>query len=294
MEERLFLDGVLLPALCAVVVASLLRGRLSRWLGAALVTAPLVSSANQQGIWAWPHGGEWTWIVVALAAVACCGASGGHDAGSRTGRGVVCAVAACLVSLLLPLPGWQDAASRLVLAVAGALAAALLLPLGMHRGGFSNWFSCSLALAAPSVVALGCGFAKLAVAMGALSATCGLMGLVAAFSRRPLPPQLSGTLVIALACVSGSATAHAFDSLNTPGWVFVVAGSSPLGAWLAEAPPFRGRSLVSALARVVGVAAIAGLAIWAVAPRLASDGDSDAYAARNADVPDHLAASLVR
>ena len=293
MEERLFLSGVLIPALCAAVAASLLQGNLSRWSGAAMATALLVSSANQQGSWAWPRAGEWTWIAVALATVALCGAAAGNDAGSRTGRGVVCAVAACLVSLLLPLPGWQDATARITLAAASALGAALLLPLGMHRGGFSSWLSCSLALAAPSVVALGCGFAKLAVTMAALSATCGLMGVVTVFFRRPMPPKLSGTLVIALACVSGSATAQAFDSLNTPAWVFVVAGAAPLGAWLGEAPPFRGRSLVSALARVVGVAAIAGLAIWAVAPRLASNGDSDAYAVRGVDAPDHLAPPLV-
>lgn len=294
MEERLFLNGVLVPALCAVAVALVLRRHHVRWLGASVLLPLAMSAASQQGSWAWPRAGEWTWMVVAMALVAACGAAGGRDAGSRTGRGVVCAMAACMTSLLLPLPGWNDAMSRMALAVGAALASAWLLPLGMHRGGLSTWLGWSMAIVAPSAVALSCGFAKLAVALGSVSATCGLLGLIAVFSRRPLHAELSGTVAIAVVCVAGAATARAFDSLDTPGWVFVVAGAAPLGAWLGEAPPFRGRGLASALARLVGVGAIVGLAIWAVAPRLISNGQPDAYALHRAMDPDPDVPSLRR
>lgn len=285
MEERLFLTGVLVPA-CAAIAVALLTGRhRGRWMGVTLVIAFVVSTIDQQGGWSWPHPREWTWLVVALASASLVGAVAGHDACTRGARGSVCVFAACLASLLLPLPGWLDAGSRLALAACGAACAVWLLPLGMHRGGFSSWLCRSVAIAAPSVVALSCGFAKLAVSLGALSAACGGMGVAAACLRRPLHAGISGTLVIALACTLGSATAHAFDSLRTPGWVFVAAAASPLGAWLGEAPPFRATTLVSALARIVGVAVITALAVWAVAPRLTSDGETDAYALRDEAPP---------
>jgi hypothetical protein len=278
MEERLFLTGVLLPACAAVAVALLLGRHRMRWMGMALATAFVVSAIDQQGGWNWPRPREWTWLVIAIVSASVVGAAAGHDACTRGARGIVCILAACLASLLLPLPGWLDAGARLALAACGAAGAAWLLPLGMHRGGFSSWLCRSVAIAAPSVVALSCGFAKLAVSLGALSAACGGMGVAAVCLRRPLHAGISGSLVIALACTLGSAAAHAFDSLQTPGWVFAVAAAAPLGAWLGEAPPFRATTLVSALARLTGVAVITAIAVWAVAPRLASDGETDAYA----------------
>jgi hypothetical protein len=278
MEERLFLTGVLAPACCAAaLVIAALRHR-TRWMGLWLAVALSISSFGQQGGLTWPRPGEWTWLALALVAVSVCAAAGGHDAGSRMARGIVCSLAACMGCLLLPLPGWTDAVPRLALTATAAACAACLLPLGMHRGGFSIWTCWSTAIAAPSVVALSCGFAKLAVALGAVSATCGTLAALAIITRHAWPAGMSGSIVIALTCVLGAAVAHAFDSLDTPGWVFVVSGAAPLGAWLGEAPPFRRTALASALARLVGVGIIAGLATWAVAPRLASDGESDAYA----------------
>ena len=247
-------------------------------MGAAITVALSISAFNQQGGLRWPRAGEWTWLAIALAVASLCAAAGGRDAGSRPARGITCAIASCMACLLLPLPGWTDVVSRLALAAAATACAAWLLPLGMHRGGFSTWTGWSVAIAAPSVVALSCGFAKLAVALGAVSAACGTLAAIAAITRRATPAGMSGSIVIALTCVLGAAMARAFDSLDTPGWVFVVAGAAPLGAWLGEAPPFRGTALVSALARLVGVGVIVGLAVWAVVPRLASDGDPDAYA----------------
>lgn len=279
MERHLLLTGVLLPACAAVLAALLMRGHRARWMGIALTLALAVSVSDQQGHWKWPRAGEWSWLVIATAATGVCGAAAGRSGGGSTvTRGVACGVASCVSSLLLPLPGWHDATLRLSLATAGAASAAMLLPIGTRRGGFSAWASWSLSLAAPSLVALSCGFAKLAVAIAAISAACGVMAVVTVVARRPIAAGVSGSLVIALCCVQGSAVARAFDSLDTPAWVFVVAASAPLGAWLGEAPTFRGAGLVSALARLIGVAAIAGLAVWAVTPRLASDGASDAYA----------------
>ena len=278
MEERLFLIGVLVPACCALAMAVVALRHRARWMGISLAMALAISSFNQQGGLTWPRPGEWTWLALSLITASICAAVGGHDAGSRAARGIVCSIAACVACVLLPLPGWADAISRLALAAAAAAGAACLLPLGTRRGGFSIWTCWSIAIAAPSVVALSCGFAKLAMALGAVSATCGTLAALALFTRHAWPAGMSGSIVIALTCVLGAAVAHAFDSLNTPGWVFVVAGAAPLGAWLGEAPPFRRTTLVSALARLVGVGIIAGLATWAVAPRLASDGESDAYA----------------
>ena len=280
MEQHLFWQCVAMPACCAAAALLALDRHRVAWMGCVLAVTFLLSVVTQQGGWAWPAPGEWTWMAVALASASLVAASGGCCRSTRSTRGATCALAATMAALLLPLPGWNDATSRLGLAVAGAAMATLLLPLGMHRGGFSSWLCWSLSLAAPSVVALSCGFAKLAVSIAAVSAACGAIGSLVVATRRRLHAELSGSIVVALVSVLGSASAHAFDSLDTPRWVFVVAAMAPLGAWLGEAPPFRGTALVSALARVTGVIAIAGAAVWAVAPRLASDGQPDAYAAR--------------
>lgn len=286
MEERLFLQAVLLPAACAAIVALSLERHRARWMGATMALALAISAHQQQGSWPWPQGGAWTWLVVACAASALVSAAGGRTTNSRTGRAIVCGVAAALGSLLLPVPGWNDAASRLALTAAGGCMSALLLPLGMHRGGFSAWCCHSIGLAAPSLVALSCGFAKLAVALASVSAMCGMVGAASAVTRRPVHAGISGTVTLAMISVLGSATAQAFDAVGTPGWVFIVAAIAPLGAWLGEAPPFRGTALVSALARIVGVATIAGLAIATIAPRLASQGEPDAYAQARAPLGD--------
>jgi len=131
-------------------------------------------------------------------------------------------------------------------------------------------------------VALLTGFAKLAVALGAVSCACGWIGVASALvrPRYALHAGISGTLVLVAVTVLGAASAFGYETSSTPAWIFVAAGASPLGCWLGEAPPFRASRMASALARILGVAVLAGAAVTGAllhANRNAST-EADAYA----------------
>ena len=94
---------------------------------------------------------------------------------------------------------------------------------------------------------------------------------------------ISGTLVLVAVTVLGAASAFGYETSSTPAWIFVAAGASPLGCWLGEAPPFRASRMALALARILGVAVLAGAAVTGAvlhANRNAST-DADAYACVN-------------
>ena len=144
--------------------------------------------------------------------------------------------AALLAALLLPLPEWRGDSERLVLAGGIALNAALLLPIGMHRGGFSTWLAFSVALAGTSGVALMTGFAKLAVPCGAVSFACGCMGLFALGQRphRTLHAGIGGAIVIATCASLGAAGAYAFETGGVTRFAF---GSLRSGRLTQLRPP---------------------------------------------------------
>ena len=72
----------------------------------------------------------------------------------------------------------------------------------------------------------------------------------------------------------------------------MLAAVAPLGVWLGEAPPFRATRVASALARVAGVGALAGAAVWAAASHGAQG--SDAYAAHGDSNAKQVVANLAR
>jgi lysylphosphatidylglycerol synthetase-like protein (DUF2156 family) len=250
--------------------------------GVSCALALLLSARANDSFGGFPPTNGWMWIVIAVCAVALVGAAAGERSASRNGRAIVCALAGCIAALLMPVPMWQSVDARLLLAGALGVIALLLLPVGMHRGGFSFWCACSMAIAGTSVVALLTGFAKLAVALGAVSCACGWIGVASALvrPRHALHAGISGTLVLVAVTVLGAASAFGYETSSTPAWIFVAAGASPLGCWLGEAPPFRASRMASALARILGVVVIAGAAVTGAvlhANRNAST-DADAYA----------------
>lgn len=231
-----------------------------------------------------PPTNGWMWLPLVVLLVGVLSLAAGDHATGRPGRGVACAVIGLLAALLLPWPEWRMAEGRLLLGVAIATCAALLLPLGMHRGNFSWWCGISLGLVAPSVLALATGFAKLAITIGAVSCACGWIGVAATLTRprHRLHAGITGTMVLACVAVVGSAAAFAFDMSGMPGWIFALAAAAPLGTWLGEAPPFRGSAMASALARMAGAAMITGLVLWHCVPKLTPKEPGDAYALADA------------
>lgn len=291
MEVDLLLHGVLWPSALAVAVVLASRSLRPRLVGLAIALAFVVSAGAQDQLVTMPAIGSWTWIPIAVAFAAATGAAAGEHGGGRIGRAAACVVSGLLAALLLPLPEWRSDEARLALAGGIALQSALMVPLGMHRGGFSSWLAWSVALVGSSGVALATGFAKLAVPCGAASFVCGCMGLMALGQRpnRILHAGIGGAIVIASCATLGAAGAFAFETGGAPKACFLLAGIAPVGAWLGEAPPFRGSRTASALARVLGTGAIAGAAVWMAASHRVPM--NDAYAAHGATRPVH---SLVR
>jgi len=294
MEIDLLIHGVLWPTVLALGVVVASRSQRARLVGVALAIAFVVSSGAQDHLALSPSFGSWTWIPIGVALAALVGAAAGRFGAGRVGRAACCVIAALLAALLLPLPEWRGDSERLVLAGGIALNAALLLPIGMHRGGFSTWLAFSVALAGTSGVALMTGFAKLAVPCGAVSFACGCMGLFALGQRphRTLHAGIGGAIVIATCASLGAAGAYAFETGGVTRFAFVLAAIAPLGVWLGEAPPFRATRVASALARVVGVGTLAGAAIWSAASHGAQG--SDAYAAQRDSNANQVVATLAR
>jgi hypothetical protein len=278
MERDLVIHGVLVPAALALAVIVASRSLRTRTVGLALALAFIASAARMEPLALLPSEGSWTWLTIGVGACALIGAAAGERGAGRAGRAATCVLAALLAALLAPLPEWRDDEARLVLAGAVALHGALLLPIGMHRGGFSVWLSFSLALAGTSVVALVTGFAKLAIPCGAVSFTCGCIGLLATLQpeRRSIHAGIGGALALAACSTMGAAGAFAFETGGVPKLAFVLAATAPLGCWLGEAPPFRASRAASALARVTGVVALAAAAVWMAASHRPVT--SDAYA----------------
>lgn len=282
MEQALLIHGVLVPACCALALTLVLRRRGTRWRGVTLAVALLLGARANDSFGGFPPTNGWMWIVVAVCSAAIVGTMAGERAGSRLGRGITCVVAALVASLLLPLPMWRSTDTRLLLAAGLAVSSILMLPVGMHRGGFSMWCGCSLAMAGTSAVALQTGFAKLAVSIGAVACACGWIGVASSVlrPRHMMHAGIAGTLVVMSVTVLGSATAYAYETAATPGWIFVASAMAPLGCWLGEAPPFRASGMASAIARIVGVATLSGAAVMGAAMHagLGPSTGTDAYA----------------
>jgi|GEM_PF-1958778 len=282
MELQLIIFSVFLPTACAVALVVLSRRIASPRCGAALALALVLSAMSQDSFGGIPPTNGWMWFPLAVAALACAGAVAGRSVNTRGRRAVFCLIAAMIAALLLPIPMWGAIDSRLLLALTLATVSALLLPIGMHRGGFSTWFAFSIALAGTSGIALLTCFAKLAITLGAASFTCGMLGLAATVfhPRHTLHAGFTGTLVIAGCSVLGAATSFAYETNTTPHWIFFVAAIAPLGCWLGEAQPFRSSVMASALARIIGTLALAGLAVVGatLSTTIVSSASKDAYA----------------
>jgi hypothetical protein len=283
METQLFLHGVLLPSAIAFAVVIAIARRHPRWMGVAILIAFVVGVGAFDPIVDRPTTGSWTNAVLALGAMIAAATGFAGMLHHRLARGLACAICALLGSLVFAMPEWSGAESRLGLAAGLGASCALLLPPGMHRGGFSFWCAQSVALAGASALALWSGFAKLALPVGAVSATCGWIALLAVASRphRAVHADFTGTVAIAGLAAVAAATVHAFDTGATPSTACLCAGVAPLGCWLGELPPFRGSRMASGLARILGCGAIAGLAVFLAIQRPGAE-SSDAYAVANA------------
>jgi hypothetical protein len=297
VESQLVLHGVLLPAAFAFALVVAFARRRERWMGVSLLLAFAISVSRLDPIVAQPRQGAWTTVVLCLGLMVGIATIANDRGGSRVGRGVACAIAGCAGALMLTMPEWIAAERRLVLASALAASSALLLPPGMHRGGFSFWCAQSLALAGVSVLALSSGFAKLAIPVGAASALCGWIGVLALFTKphRSLHAGMSGSVAIAGIAGLASATTFAFDTGGLPVSACALAAISPLGCWLGELPPFRASRVASGLARILGCAVISGL-VALIALRASARDEADAYALMHAHtaLPIDVASAWVR
>lgn len=282
MEQALFIHGVLVPACCALALTLALRRRTMRWRGVALFVALLLGARANDSFGGFPPTNGWMWLVIAVGASVTVGATAGERGVSRVGRGIICLVAALMASLLLPLPMWRSADARLLLAAGLGATSMLMLPVGMHRGGFSVWCACSVAVAGTSAVALQTGFAKLAVSLGAVACACGWIGVASSVvrPRHRMPLGIAGTLAVVSVTTLGSATAYAYETASTPWWIFAASATAPLGCWLGEAPPFRASRMASAIARIAGVATLSGAAVIGTLRHagVGASAASDAYA----------------
>ncbi len=282
------LTSVLLPAACAVAAFLIATKHMPRVRGFAMSVACLLSSTTLDDFGGVPPTNRWMLYCVAVALVGCIGALVGDPKSRRVHQLAMCVVAGCVAASVFALPEWSGIFSRILLAVATSLVAAILIPLGSHRAGFSWWCSMGLSFAAVAAIALLCGFAKLSFAVASMFATCGLLSLatLVVSPRHTLCGGVPGTLVIAFGVVLGAAGAYAYDTSGMPRWVFVIAALSPTGAWLAEAQAFRQSAMTSALARVAGVLILTGLAVGgAVAHFISSEPTQDAYAYRGDAAP---------
>jgi hypothetical protein len=297
VESQLILHGVLLPAAFAFAVVIAFARRHDRWMGVSLLVAFAISVSHFDPIVSQPRQGAWTTIVLCLGLMVGIATIANQRGGTRVTRGITCSIAGCAGALMLTLPEWAGAEQRLLLAASIAACSAILLPPGMHRGSFSFWCAQSLALMGVSLLALSSGFAKLAIPVGAASALCGWIGLLAVFTRphRSIHAGISGSVAIAGIAGLASATTFAFNTGDLPASACVLAGLSPLGCWLGELPPFRESRVASGLARILGCAAVSGLVAW-IALGASAGGDGDAYALMHAHtaLPIDVASAWVR
>lgn len=287
MEVDLLLRGVIAPLIAATAVLCVTWKSGTRLRGLALVTALVISCAVQEPFDRLPPSAAWLWVPIACLAAVAVGALAGERAVDRVGRAITCGLAALLACVLLPLPEWGSASSRLSLGLAMATACALLLPVGMHRGGASFWIGACMAVFATGALVLVTGFAKLAVPVAAVGATCAVAAVLSLRApHRALHAGISGTIAIVSVVGAGCAAALAFDTSDLPIWIPVLCALAPLGLWLGEAAPFRASRVASGLARVLGVGAPACTAVIAAVLHMqrASRGD-ETYAVR----PDALA-----
>lgn len=282
MEVDLLLRGVIAPLFGAVAVLFVSWSAGTRLRGIALVTALVISCAVQEPLDAFPPRSLWQWMPIACVAATLVGSIAGDRAIDRAGRVITCLVAALLACVLLPLPDLAGTSTRLTLALALAASSAMMLPLAMHRGGLSFWLGSCIALCSTAALVLLTGFAKLAIPVGAVGATCAATAALALRApHRALHAGISGGIAITSVAALGCASALAFDTGGMPPWIPALCALSPLGLWLGEAAPFRASRWTAALARMLGVAVPAFAAVVAaVLHSQRAPHDADAYAVR--------------
>lgn len=285
MELDLLLRGVIAPVLAAIAVLAVSWNAGTRLRGVALLVAFVFSCLVQEPIDAMPPRAAWQWVPVAAIAATTVALAAGERAIDRVGRAIACALAASLACVLFPLPEWSTAASRLALGTSLATCSMLTLPIGMHRGGASFWIACGVSLGGTAALVLLTGFAKLAVPVGAVSATCLVVAALTRLTpRHALHAGIAGSVAIVCVTVLGCAAAFAFETADLPAWITVVGAAAPLGMWLGEAPPFRANRAASALARVLGSGVLALAAVMAAASHAQrAPAGGDAYALRDHD-----------
>ena len=282
METDLLIRGVIAPVIAAIALMFAGRGTGTRVRALAMTLVLVLSCLAQESIDTLPPRAAWQWVPLATLAATLVAVAAGERGIDRVTRCIACVLAALLACVMLPLPEWGDAGSRMLLAGGIAIASMLLLPIGMHRGGASFWIGAALSLAASATMVLATGFAKLAIPVGAVSVLALVVSARAAFaSRQPLHAGIAGTIALCVILGLASAAAFAFETGSMPTWIPALAAIAPLGMWLGEAPPFRGSRLTSALSRVLGAGLPACVAATAAVLHASSPPDhADAYASR--------------
>jgi hypothetical protein len=310
MEADLALRAVALPAAVAAVVAWLsvtvfagraarhaLAGAVVRWLAVLLAVLPVAwAIAFQEGsagaVLRPSVAFQWLgWAAAVAATVAAVGSM-------QPGRGA-CAVAGSVAALatcvMIRPPGLPGEGPRLAAALGAALAGAgMAIAFGGAREGpgpadprraawpaLAAWWA---ALSVGSGMVLVSGFAKLAVACGALGASAAAWAVLAAWFPRmaALAPAASA----AFAATFGALVlvARGYDESGFPAWSWWALTASPGAACVAAWPALARRPRLRAVATVAApaLAAIAALAAAKASTAGGSASPSDYALARTA------------
>ncbi|MFO0961504.1 MAG: hypothetical protein U0625_01205 [Phycisphaerales bacterium] len=300
------------------------RARIARalasplWLAPLLAVPPIAAFIHQEGEFTWPPLLAFGWLPVAIALAGVLapallfpdaarrGASARADAdppavahapqgGDTPAWGLAtggCALLAIVSMVVLPAPGHADGVSRLVAAAIAAVAACGAACVARRPGiaGFVAPWGCAAALSAMALLG---GFIKLAVILGALSATSAGFAVLARWLR--LAPGAAGAAAFACILAACAFLGMGYDERHMPVWSWAIVALAPAAGSLAALPAIARRPRLEWMVRAGAPIAVAALgvacgALLAPAPAQEEQEVPDAYRSLGARsvAPAHL------
>lgn len=297
MELELVLQAVLAPAVAAAVlwlaVAVPVRVAMGRpgpsraWslvqrLMALLAALPVLASlARQHGTALpfvdWPPTVASDWVAPAIATGALAAAAAGGSGGPLLALACI-ASASFMTMVLVAPPGLTGGMPQLLAALACTATCAGSARAAVRPGiaPFAAWWIVSAAAAAMVLLS---GFAKLALALGALSAGAAAFG-VATRLVGGMPLGVAGSASFGCAFVACAFVGLGYDETGFPRWTWAALALSPAAMSLGEARALAARPALRAMAVALGPAAIAALALAAAIAASAArhaEASADAY-----------------
>jgi hypothetical protein len=287
---RLLAAWLAAPRAAGDSTATTARARIARalasplWLAPLLAVPPIAAFIHQEGEFTWPPLLAFGWLPVALALAgalapallfpdaARSGARAPLGAGATTPAhapvggdtpawGLAaggCALLACIVMVVLPAPGHADAGSRLVAAAIAAVAACGAACTARRPGiaGFVAPWGCAAALSAMALLG---GFIKLAMMLGALSATSACFAVLARWLR--LSPGAAGAAAFACLLAACAFVGMGYDERHMPAWSWAIVALAPAAGSLAALPAVARRPRLEWMVRAFAPIAVAAVGV---------------------------------